>query len=133
MLMRCSLNLLQDKQLQLSQSFLIGEMLQSLNFYLALCQTLSSISMSLLYWGAEKWTEHSRCSFISAEQKGRITFLNLQVIIYGSPGYHQPSLWQGHTAASCSSWCSARTPRSFSAELLSSWLDPRMYWYGVIF
>ena len=33
----------------------------------ALHCTLSSMSMSLLYWGAWNWTQHSRCGLTSAE------------------------------------------------------------------
>ncbi|KAK4826848.1 hypothetical protein QYF61_011716 [Mycteria americana] len=44
--------------------------------FVALCWTLSSMSMSHLYWGAQHWTQHSRC-LTSAEQRGRITSLHL--------------------------------------------------------
>ena len=43
----------------------------------ALHWTLSSSSMSLLYWAAQKWTQYSRCGFSSAEYRGRITSQNL--------------------------------------------------------
>ena len=42
--------------------------------------TLSSMSMSLLCWGAQNRTQHSRCNLTSAEQKGRLTSLLLLAI-----------------------------------------------------
>ncbi|GAB0193852.1 mitochondrial enolase superfamily member 1 [Grus japonensis] len=40
-----------------------------------------SISMSLLYWGAQNWTQLSRCGLTSAEQMERITSLNLLAML----------------------------------------------------
>ena len=40
--------------------------------FIALQWTFSSMPMSLLYWGAQDWTQYSRCGLTSAEQKGRI-------------------------------------------------------------
>jgi len=37
--------------------------------------------MSLLHWGAQNWTPHSRCGLTSAEQRGRISSLNLLATI----------------------------------------------------
>jgi len=43
-------------------------MLQSI-ISAALHWTLSSISMPLFYWGAQNWTQHSRCGLTSTEQR----------------------------------------------------------------
>jgi len=38
---------------------------------------LSSKSISVLYWGAQRWTQHSRCGLSHAGQSRRITSLDL--------------------------------------------------------
>jgi len=38
------------------------------------------MSMSHLHWGAQNWTQHSRCGLTSAEQQGRITSLDLLAV-----------------------------------------------------
>ena len=42
--------------------------------FLALCWTLSSMCLSLLYWGAKNQTKCLRGSITSAWERGRITF-----------------------------------------------------------
>lgn len=37
------------------------------------------MSMSLMYWGAQNWTQHSRCGLTNDEQSGRNTSLDLLV------------------------------------------------------
>ena len=44
---------------------------------LSLRWTLSSMSMSVSYWGAQHWTQSSRCGLTSAEPRGRMPSLNL--------------------------------------------------------
>jgi len=65
-------------------------------------------SMSALYWGAQNWTQHSRCGLTSVEQEGRIISLDLQQFSSCSPG---------HIAGLCSTWVSTRNPRSSSAKI----------------
>jgi len=60
-------SLLQVKQAQLPQPFLIGEMLQSPIILVALLWTLSSSSSSFLKWGAQNWTQYSRWGLTWAE------------------------------------------------------------------
>lgn len=48
----------------------------------ALHWTLSSIPMFLLYWEAWNRSQHSTCSLSSAEQKGRISPLELLAILF---------------------------------------------------
>jgi len=47
---------------------------------------LFSMSMSLLYWRAHNWTQHSRCCLTSAEQRARITSIDrLAVLVLLQP------------------------------------------------
>jgi len=93
--------------------------------------TLSSMSMSLLCWGAQNWTQRSRCNLTSAEQKGRLTSLLLMAMFpLVQPRYCWLFCFLA-TRAHCLlmvNLVSTRTPRSFSAKLLCSWAAPSMYW-----
>lgn len=40
------------------------------------------LSMSLFYWVAQTWTQHSRCSLTRAEQRGMITSHNLLAMLF---------------------------------------------------
>ena len=60
-------SLLQAEQSQLSQPFLVGDMLHSFTIFVSLLWNLSTMSISLLYWGIWKWTQHTRCGLISFE------------------------------------------------------------------
>ena len=67
-----------------SQPLLIAEMLQSLKstYWPAVGLSLVCLSMSLLYWGAQNWTQYSRCGLSTAVQRWRITSLDLLVMFY---------------------------------------------------
>ncbi|KAK4810782.1 hypothetical protein QYF61_008754, partial [Mycteria americana] len=78
--------------------------------------------------GAQNWIQSSRCSLTSAEERGRITSLDLLAILC----LMQPRIPLA-LAARAHCWLmfnlvSTRTPRSFSARLLSSWVAPSIYW-----
>lgn len=53
------------KKSQLSQPLLVGHTLQFLTLLIAQHLTSTSMSMSLIYWEAKHWTQHSRCALIS--------------------------------------------------------------------
>lgn len=48
----------------------------------ALRSALSVISVALSYWGAQNWTQHSRCGITSAGQRGRISTLDLLAAVH---------------------------------------------------
>lgn len=78
---------------------------------------------SHLYWGAQHWSQCSRCGLASAEQRGRIRPSSCWWCSSRcSPGCCQLPLPRRHLAGSCST----RKPRAFSAELLSSRWAPAM-------
>ena len=90
----------------------------------ALSWTCSSKSISVLYRGAHKWTQHSRCGLASADYRGGITV---------PAGNTPPNAAQDTaglffaTGVHCwlmVSLLSRRNPRSFLAKLLSSQLLP---------
>lgn len=70
-LMRLSLSLLQAEQPQLPT---FSHRSTPLTILVALHWTLSSSSMSVLFWEAQN---RAQCELVSAEQRGRITSLNL--------------------------------------------------------
>ncbi|XP_068782109.1 uncharacterized protein [Struthio camelus] len=94
----------------------------------ALRWTLSSRAMSLLHWGAQHWTQDSRCGLIRAEERGRITSLDLlATLCLMHP--RRPLAFLAARAHCCLMLnLSTRTPRSFSAELLSSRSAPSLDW-----
>lgn len=53
------LSLLRAKQAQLSLPLIVHQMFQAISCILWICP---STSMSLLYWGSQKWTEYSTCA-----------------------------------------------------------------------
>ena len=65
---------------RLPQPFPTAEMLQSFSILVAPPWTLSSLSTSLLSWGAQHWSQHPRGGLTSTEQRGRIPSLNLLAI-----------------------------------------------------
>ena len=69
--MRLSLSLLQAEQPQLPT---FPHRSTPLTILVALHWTLSSSSMSVLFWEAQN---RAQCKLVSAEQRGRITSLNL--------------------------------------------------------
>lgn len=73
------ISLLHAKYSQVSQSFLIGKILQSI-ILVALYWAFSNISKFLLYCGTLNQTQYSRCGLTSAEERGRITFIDLMAI-----------------------------------------------------
>lgn len=65
-----------------SQSFLLGEVIfTSPRRKESLHRTLSNMAMSLLYWGAQNWMQHSRFGLTHPEWKERIISLDLLVIL----------------------------------------------------
>lgn len=83
-----------------------------------------TFSRSLLCWEAQNWTQYSRSGLIIAEVRVRINFFSMLAIsFYCSPEYRYPSFWQESYWLMINS-VSTRSPRSFSAELLSSWAFP---------
>ena len=73
-LIRSPVSLLQAEESQISQPFLVREMLQATH----LCGPpldSSSSSLSFLSWGAQNWMQYSRGSLANTEQRGRITSL----------------------------------------------------------
>ncbi|KAK4812332.1 hypothetical protein QYF61_017109 [Mycteria americana] len=70
--------------------------------------------------GLQSWTQYSRWGLTRAEQRGRITSLDLLATLL----FMQPRIWLAFWAASAhcqltSSFSSTSTPKSFSAGLLS--------------
>lgn len=76
-LIRHSESSLLEANSPISQTFLTGEMLQSFNNFCVLEWSLSSMSMSLSYWGDQNWAPHSKCVIRSAEDRDKITSLQL--------------------------------------------------------
>jgi len=112
-------SLLQAEQFQLSQPFLIGEMLQTL---IHLCDpSLDShqyINASLVL-GSPELDKHSRCGLTSAEQRGRITSLNLVATLC----LKQLRIPFASFAARAHCWLVLN-----KEKLLSSWVAPSIHW-----
>jgi len=75
-------SLLQTKESQVSQSFLIPQVLQALYY---LCGSpLDSFSEfpTFLNWGAQNWTWYSRFGLTRAEQSGMISSLDPQIMLF---------------------------------------------------
>ncbi|KAK4823954.1 LOW QUALITY PROTEIN: hypothetical protein QYF61_008340 [Mycteria americana] len=72
-------SLLLAKQSQLSQAFLIGQMLLSspCAIFVALHWTLSIMSLSLLYWGAQNWAQYSRTTIRAKTNKQKKFCVNV--------------------------------------------------------
>lgn len=58
--------------------------------FMALHWTHSSLSMSLLYWVDQTWSQHSSRGLTRAEQRGMITSLNLLAILFLISSYRFP-------------------------------------------
>ena len=69
--------LLRTKQLQLPQPLLITLVLQTPHQPHCPFWTRSRNSVSFLHWGAQNWTQHSRCGLSTAAYRGMITALLL--------------------------------------------------------
>ena len=85
--------------------------------------------MSFLCWGLQSWTQYSRWGLTRAEQRGRITSLDLLATLLMQP---RTRLALRAASAHCqlmSSLSSISTPKSLSAELLSIPSSPSLYWY----
>lgn len=99
-----------------SEHFLTGEMHRYLHH-------LHGPSLkSLLYWGVQDWTQHSRSGLTSAEQIGRIISFNL----LATPLLMQPRIPFTFLVLSVLCWLmihlvSSRTLRCFSAKLFPRW------------
>lgn len=82
---------------------------------------LTPVATFLLHWGAQNWTQDSRCGLTRGEGKDHLL-----------PAGNNPNASQG----SCLCWkcwlmfnlVSIRTPMCFSAKLLPSWTAPTVYW-----
>lgn len=79
--------------------------------------TLSSSSVSLLYWRAQKWTQHTRCGLTSAEGRERISFFDLLATLH----LLMPRILLATFASRTHYWLtlylvSTRTPRPFSVK-----------------
>ena len=76
--------------------------------------------MSLLYWEVQNWTQYSSCGLTSAEQRGKISSIDLLPVLC----LMQLRIPFAAFAARSYSWLmfnlvSTRTSRPFSAKLLS--------------
>jgi len=80
--MRSPLSLLQAEMSQVSQPFLIHEMLQALMILVALHWTLCRSSLSFVNWGAQNWTQNSSYGLSRTKQRGRITSLRLLATLF---------------------------------------------------
>lgn len=83
--------------------------------------TISRLSTSLLNWGEKNWIVCSKCGLTGAEQRRKNTSLHLPAIVL----LIQPRMLLAFIAARIHGWLmfsllSAKTPRAFSAEQLSS-------------
>ena len=67
------------EQLQVTQPFLIGEILQALRF---LCGPPPRRSLSFWNWGAQNWTQYTQYGLTRAEQRARITSLSLLAALF---------------------------------------------------
>ena len=92
--------------------------------FVALHWTLSNTSVYLLYWGAQHWTQHSRYGLTSTEQRGRITSLDLLAILHLMLATVPLTFATGAHFWLAFNLVTTRTPESFSAKLLSSWVAP---------
>lgn len=85
-----------------------------------------NLTVSYLNCGDQNWSQHPRCSLISMELSGMITFLALLVTSLQV----QPRNWFVFSAAALHAWpmfnLSTRTPMSLSASVLQSHMDPRL-------
>jgi len=93
-------SLFQAEQPQLSQLFLIGEVLQHSDYFCGLLWTRSNSSMSFLCWGLQSWTQDCRWGLTRAEQRGRIPSLALLATLL----LMQPRVWLAFWAASARWW-----------------------------
>jgi len=84
----------------------------------ALCCTLSRRSLSSLNWGAQNWTQCSRCGLKGAEQRGRITFLDLLAMLCAL--HPRVPLALLATRAHCCSWPTCWPPGLPGPSLQSS-------------
>ena len=119
-------SLLQAEQPQLSQPFLVAEVLQPSDHFCGLLWTRSNRSMSFLCWGLQSWTQDS--GITRAEQRGRITSLDLLATLLLMELRIQLAAW----AASTHCWVmlsfsSTNIPKSFSSGLLSILSPPSLY------
>lgn len=102
---------------------------------MALYYSLSNMSMYLfLYWGVQNWDQHSRCGFPSVKWRGRITSLSRLPTL----PWMQPQVLLDYFVTRAHWWLvlnlvSTRTPRSFSAKLLTSWSTPLIYQWMWLF
>lgn len=79
---------------------------------------------SHLYCGAREWTQYSK-SFTSAEERGKMSYFDLLATFFLMQ--HRILLVFSASRAPCCLMVnleSTRTPRCFSAKLLSSWSAP---------
>lgn len=123
---------LKAEQTQFAQLFLKGEMLEAL--YHPCAPQLGSLQEIpvFLYWGAQNWIQYSRWGLIRAEKRGRITSLELLATLL----LMHPRMPLAFLVTRAHYWVmdslsSIRTPRSFSAEHLSSRWCPLILSNGI--
>ena len=51
----------------------------------ALCWTVCGSCSCFLNWGAQNWTQYSKCGLTRAGERGRITFLDLLAMLFNAP------------------------------------------------
>lgn len=98
-------NLLQAEQAQLSVFPSHVRCSSPLITFVALCWTLSTMSISLFCWGGQNWTQQSRHGLTCAEQRGRISWpagntpaqAACELVLFAARTY-----W---VALLCSTWC----------------------------
>lgn len=87
--------------------------------------TPSSMPISFLYWEAQDWTQHSKCSLISAEEKD--DHLKTAGSALAHAAQNNISFF---FAARAHFWLTFNLvlTRSFSDKVLSSWAAPNICW-----
>lgn len=104
-------------QFQLSQPLLKWQVLQSLSHLCDLHHTYSTVSISLLHWGAQNWIYSSRSiSAVLRREEGSHPLTSWQCSAWCSPGDYWLSLPQRNGSGSQWTWW---TSRAFSAKQVS--------------
>lgn len=96
-------------------------MLHALIILVALHWTCSSISVSLFYWGAQEWTQHSRCV---PRGEG-----SLSLACWWHPSWYSPGcFWSALLWEWFASLVFTRTARSFLSRLVFTQLPLSAHW-----
>ena len=90
--------------------------------------TLFSLPTSILYWGAQNWTQYFKCGLTNAKKRESSASLDLLVtFLLMQPKILLAFLSTGAQHCFMLNLVSTRTPRSFSAKPLSILLTPSIY------